>query len=227
MVLPQFFQAILLEHALPAFFLFLLFYSFSLPICEEVALVIVGMIAQGIDQPLWLVMLVAYPGIFGSDVGYYWLARRFGGGLLRSRLVGKLVNRRKVMASELYFKNRGPRIAFFCRFLVGIRAPAMIAAGILRMPFRLFALYDGLAAVVSTCVWLSLGYFWGDVLGSDVSALGTAFAVVAPIALVVAMTLAYRKVRKTYSRMCEAETEAGAYAEPESLSLPQRDREAM
>jgi len=198
MIVPGFLESILSSHALLAFFLFTLLYSFSLPICEEIALIIVGMLAHKAGVSPVLAALVAYPGIFGSDVGYYWLARRFGGGLLRSRFFSRIVSKRKVFASELYFKHRGPRIAFFCRFVVGLRASAMIAAGMLHMPFRLFALYDGLAATLSTVFWLGLGFFWGDMLASGLSIFGKVAAIATPIGAVAILGLFYLRIRSTY-----------------------------
>lgn len=205
MTLPGFLEAILASHALLAFFLFTLLYSFSLPICEEIALIIVGMLAHKAGVSPWLAALASYPGIFGSDLGYYWLARHFGGGLLRSRFFSKIVKPQKVLASELYFRHRGPRIAFFCRFLVGLRASGMIAAGILRMPFRLFALYDGLAATISTAAWLGLGYFWGDMLASGLPVMGKVAAIATPIGAAGILAVFYLRIKKSYKKF-ELET---------------------
>lgn len=214
MTLPGFLEAILASHALLAFFLFTLLYSFSLPICEEIALILVGMLAHKSGVSPWLAALVSYPGIFGSDVGYYWLARHFGGGLLRSRFFSRFVKPRKVLASELYFKHRGPRIAFFCRFLVGLRASGMIAAGILRMPFRLFALYDGLAASLSTVAWIGLGYFWGDMLASGLPVMGKVAAIATPIGAVGILAVFYLRIKKSYKQYeLKADAAAGELAD--------------
>lgn len=221
MTLPGFIEAILASHALLAFFLFTLLYSFSLPICEEIALILVGMLAHRAGISPWLAALASYPGIFGSDVGYYWLARHFGGGLLRSRFFSKVVKPQKVLASELYFKHRGPRIAFFCRFLVGLRASGMIAAGILRMPFRLFAFYDGLAATISTAAWLGLGYFWGDMLSSGLPFIGKVAAVATPIGAVGILAFFYLRIKKSY-RQFELEDRKDAADRSED-----RNREAI
>jgi membrane protein DedA with SNARE-associated domain len=218
MNLPDVFMSILEIHAYPTFFLFLLLYSFTMPITEEIALILVGIFAARLEMPLVLTLLVAYPGIFGSDIGYYWLARRFGCSLLRSRFLGRFINARKVAASEMYFKKRGPRIAFFCRFIVGIRAPAMIAAGMLRMPFKYFVLYDGLAAVGATAIWLSLGYFWGDIINAGMSTLATVLAMLAPLALGVVIVISFRKIRSIYNNM-HGETHQDSASVPTSSAI--------
>lgn len=196
MNIPGFIEVILSTHALLAFFIFTLVYSFTLPICEEIALILVGILVHTTGVPLWLTFLAVYPGIYISDFVYYWLARFFGGRLLRSRFFSKFINPKKLQASEIYFKRFGPRITFFCRFIVGIRAPAMVTAGMMRMKFRLFAFYDGLAAIVSTVFWVLVGFLWGDMLGSSLSNFGKIASIVSPIAVVVMIALMYLHIKK-------------------------------
>lgn len=184
MELPEFLQSLPDEFLIIGFFIFLLIYSFSLPITEEIALVLVGLMAHARDCNFFLVLLVAYPGIFGSDIVYYTVAKYFGFRLLSSRLFQKLIKPTKVYASERYFKRRGPRIAFFCRFVMGIRAPAMIAAGLLRMPFGIFARYDGFSALISTLFWLSAGFYFGSLIERGLHTLLFVFSVLTPVLMI-------------------------------------------
>lgn len=194
MEMPEFLQGMPDEFLLLGFFVFLLIYSFSLPITEEIALILVGLMAHARDCNFFFVLLVAYPGIFGSDVVYYVVAKYFGFRLLSSRLFQKLVKPKKVFASERYFKRRGPRIAFFCRFVMGIRAPVMIAAGLLRMPFRIFARYDGLSAVISTLFWLSAGFYFGSLFERGLHALLAVFSILTPMLMVSGVFLIRQRI---------------------------------
>jgi membrane protein DedA with SNARE-associated domain len=201
MILPDFLQPLFAVHAMPTIFVFLLLYSFTMPISEEIALIFVGILAHQVGRPLLPVILVAYPGILLSDLGYYWIARRFGGRLIRSRLFSRLIDPKKIATMESYFSRKGHRITFFCRFFVGLRAPMIIAAGILRMPFLSFLRYNSLAAALSTVLWLGVGYFGRGFVLSRLADMGTFFAVLAPIAIIVVLLLAYFRLKKRFGEM--------------------------
>lgn len=214
MELPVFLQSLPDEFLIAGFFVFLLIYSFSLPITEEIALVFVGIMAHARDCNFFLVLLVAYPGIFGSDVVYYTVAKYFGFRLLSSRLFQRLIKPKKVYASERYFKRRGPRIAFFCRFVMGIRAPAMIAAGLLRMPFRIFARYDGLSALISTVFWLSAGFYFGSLIERGLHTLLFIFSILTPVLMLSGVLFIRHKIACEERRIeAQSKSEYEAFAD--------------
>lgn len=203
MALPAFLDVLVPDHLLLSFFMFALLYSFLMPISEEIALVVIGIIAATWLLPLWLVAIVVYPGLLLSDYGYYGLARHFGVRLLDTRLLRRLIKREKVFITEVYFAHKGHWIVFFCRFVVGLRAHAMIAAGLLRMPFRTFALYDGLSAVVSCALWLGIGYYWRALFVNElnVDTMGRFFALAAPLFVIFGGALIYRVVSRDFRRI--------------------------
>lgn len=201
MELPSFLYTLPDEIVVFGFFFFLLIYSFSLPITEEVALVLVGVLAHARGCNFLFTVLIAYPGIFGSDIFYYVIAKYFGCRLLSSKIFSKLIKPKKVHASEMYFKRRGPRMSFFCRFLVGIRAPIMIAAGILRMPFKTFAFYDGLSAIISTFFWLFAGYYFGTLLEQGLHTLVFIFSIITPLLLITGFILINHKISREEKRI--------------------------
>ena len=172
------------EYLVGGIFLFLIIYSFSIPITEEIALVLVGIIAHARGLNFWIVYIASYPGIYGSDLVYYFVARQFGFRLLSSRFARRFIKPKKVLASERYFQRKGPHISFFSRFFVGIRAPVMIAAGLLRMKFIVYALYDGLAAIIATFFWLTAGFFFGRMLEKGLNSLCFVFSIAAPLFMI-------------------------------------------
>lgn len=184
MTLPAFLANMQTEYLIGGIFVFLIIYSFSIPITEEIALVLVGIIAHARGLNFWIVYIASYPGIYGSDLVYYFLARQFGFRLLSSRFGRKFIKPKKVLASERYFQRKGPHISFFSRFFVGIRAPVMIAAGLLRMKFIVYAMYDGLAAVVATFFWLTAGFCFGQMLEKGLNSLCFVFSVAAPLFMI-------------------------------------------
>lgn len=196
MNLPVFLQPILAQHAFLAIFVFLIVFGFTLPISEEIALALVGVAARASGQSIIETLIVSYPALFLADCVFYAVARFVGPKLLRSRLFTRLVAADKVMDGEQYFAQRGARILFFSRFVVGLRAPAIIAAGLLRMKITRFFLYDFASVLISTPLWLILGYSLGAQFDSKVGSLEKIFAFIVPAAIILASVLVYKSVRK-------------------------------
>jgi len=213
MNLPAFIQPILNEHAFLAIFVFLIVFGFTLPISEEIALALVGVAARANGQSLLETLAVAYPALLLADCVFYGVARAIGPKLLRSRIFTRFVSVEKVLDGEDYFAQRGPRILFFSRFVVGLRAPAIIAAGLLRMKLRRFFLYDFASVLISTPLWLILGYALGAQFDVQVGTIGKIFAFATPVAIILGSGLVYRSVRRDRRRaMRKAKTDRG---EPE------------
>jgi len=61
---------------------------------------------------------------------------------------------------------------FYARFLAGVRALVYLTAGSVGVTPRRFVVYDGLGAVISVPVAVSVGYFLGDQIDSAIRYLG-------------------------------------------------------
>jgi membrane protein DedA with SNARE-associated domain len=201
MNIPAFLQPFLTDHAALSFFAFLLLFGFTLPISEEIALALVGMAARASAMNIFMAVAVACPALMLADFGYYMLAKAIGPKLLRSRLFARLVRPESVLQGEHYFEKRGTRILFACRFVVGLRAPAIVAAGLLRMKFKRFIAYDTAAILISTPVWLAVGYAFGAQFDSKVGIIEKIFAYCAPVAVLVGAVLVYRSVKRDREKM--------------------------
>jgi membrane protein DedA with SNARE-associated domain len=191
----SFFDPIVTEHAFLSFFIFLLLFGFTLPISEEIALALVGVTARSTGVGFAMALIAALPALMIADLGYYSLARLIGPRLLRFRLFKRFIKPESVCEGERYFHRRGPRIVFACRFVIGLRAPAILAAGLLRMNLRRFISYDGLALVIAVPLWLGVGFALGAQLDSEVGTLGKVLAFIGPAAVVAGAILIYRSVK--------------------------------
>ncbi|MGO8692384.1 MAG: DedA family protein [Rectinemataceae bacterium] len=201
----SFFGPLVTNHPMLSVFLFLFLFGFTLPISEEIALALVGVLMNGTDMGIPQTLLVSVVALALADIAYYGLARIVGPRFLRFRLFSRLVKPRAILEGERYFQKRGPRIVFACRFVVGLRMPGILSAGFLRMPLRRFIAYDGLAILIGTPVWLGVGYALGAQLDSEVSVLGKAFAFLGPLAVIAGAILVYRSIKADRAR-AEAET---------------------
>jgi membrane protein DedA with SNARE-associated domain len=195
---------ILLSHPgvdpLLAGFVFLLCFGFTLPIPEELALVITGLTLRSVGRPYLEVAAVACLALALSDLGYYSIARFLGPRLIRVRLLRGIFKSGKIEESERYFARRGPRILFVCRFVVGLRAAAIMSAGFLRLPCRRFLSRDLPALCIGAPLWLAVGFSIGLQFERGIGALGRALSVVGPVAAVVAGILVYRGVMADRSK---------------------------
>jgi membrane protein DedA with SNARE-associated domain len=203
------------QNPLPYAFIFLLFFGFTLPICEEIAVALVGVTMHATNTRFILAVGVALFAILIQDTVYFLIARTFGPKIIRHKWVAKLIKPSSVESGERYFKRRGPIIVFSSRFVVGLRAPVIMGAGFLRMHWPRFMTYDFLAAAIMTPAWLFVGYALGAQFDSDVGSLSKFFAFLGPIAILGASVLIYRSVKADKAK-AEAETKTNPLAEAEA-----------
>ena len=119
-------------------------------------------------------------GEVGADVGLsclsgrallgdslmYGVGRYLGKAYLRKhRWFSKLLHAERERQMETLLQRNGLKVFLLARFLVGVRSPIYLAAGIVRIPYRRFLLVDATCAtlVVGTFFWLS--HFCGEWIG--------------------------------------------------------------
>lgn len=204
-ILPAF----ITQNPLPFAFCFLLLFGFTLPICEEIAVALVGVTMRATNTGFLAAACVALVAILIQDACYFLIARTFGPKIIRHKIFAKFIKPSSIAGGERYFKRRGPFIVFTTRFVVGLRAPVIMSAGFLRMHWPRFTLYDFLAAAIMTPAWLLVGYALGAQFDSNVGAFTKFFAFLGPVAIVVGAILIYRSVKADKARV-----EAEAMGEP-------------
>jgi membrane protein DedA with SNARE-associated domain len=103
--------------------------------------------------------------LFGAVVGdaiMYWIGYHFGRGVLREHpLWARYVTPEREAQIETMFRRHGLKVFFVARFLVAIRSPVYLTAGILRMSFRRFLLIDLFCATVVVGVFYFLAFRYG------------------------------------------------------------------
>ena len=125
-------------------------------------LVIVGGFYARIGD-LWVpgVAFVAAVGaILGDNLGY-WIGRRFGRGWLERHGRKVFVTPERLEAAERYYEEHGGKTVFLGRFIPVVRSVGFIVAGISRMEWKRFFLYDVLGSVVWAVGHTAIGYGLG------------------------------------------------------------------
>ena len=79
---------------LPYAFCFLMLFGFMLPICEEMAVALVGVTMKATDTHFLLAVSVALAALLIQDTGYFFAARLFGARLIRHRLLARIIKPR-------------------------------------------------------------------------------------------------------------------------------------
>jgi membrane-associated protein len=127
----------------------------------DVILALGGIYAARGDLQLWAVIVIGtFAAICGESIGY-WLGRRYGRSLVRRiPLVRRLEGR--IDAAEGYFGHHGGKTVAVGRYATAAGAFVPFVAGLARMDYRRFLLFD----VPAIAVWATgitlFGYFFGE-----------------------------------------------------------------
>ena len=127
----------------------------------ETLVIIGGFYARVGD--LWLpwVALVAIVGaILGDNLGY-WIGRRFGRGFIERHGRKLFVTPERLVTAERYFAEHGGKTVFFGRFIPVVRSVGFIAAGIAKMEWHRFIVFDVAGATIWGIGHSLLGYGLG------------------------------------------------------------------
>jgi membrane protein DedA with SNARE-associated domain len=138
--------------------------SAGVPLPGETVLITAGvMVHRGVlsfGDALFFGILGA---VVGDQIGY-WVGRR--GGRLFVLRWGKYVfiTPERLGRAESFFERHGGSAVFLARFITGLRVFGALVAGISRMPWGKFTIYNLLGGTVWAAAAVSLGYFlWASI----------------------------------------------------------------
>ncbi|WP_104119138.1 DedA family protein [Arthrobacter sp. B1805] len=127
----------------------------------ETALFLGGVIASQGHVNLGIMLGVAVvAAIAGDSVGYE-IGRRFGPNLKNSR-AGRFVGADKWAKGEQFLARRGGTAVLLGRWVGLLRALVPAIAGMARMPYKTFLLYNSIGGTVWAVTVVLLGYFAGQ-----------------------------------------------------------------
>jgi membrane protein DedA with SNARE-associated domain len=158
--------------------------SMGVPVPGETALIAAGILAHDGKLQIELVILIAAVGaITGDNLGY--LIGRKGGRLLLEK-DGPLLKHRKAVLEkgEPFFARHGAKAVFLGRWVAGLRIAAAWLAGINRMHWLTFFIWNALGGIAwATSVGLA-AYFLGHIaekIVKDAGLIGIGVVVLAVI----------------------------------------------
>lgn len=146
--------------SVPLLMLALLVAGLGVPIPEDMVVLAGGVVAHRTSAPWWTVLGAMYTGVIGADCILYFVARRYGDGLLTHAPLRWLVTPRRRSQVRHLFDQYGARAVFVGRHLGGVRAIVFALAAIEGVRFRVFLLWDALGALITVPFVFGLGYMF-------------------------------------------------------------------
>ena len=108
----------------------------------------------------WLGFVVAVT--FGAT-NLYVISRRYGRRLLEHRFAGLLhLTPARLEQAEQSFRRWGAWALIFGRHIPGLRVPLTVAAGVLKLPYRIFAVSVAVSSAAWAGTFLLLGLLFGN-----------------------------------------------------------------
>jgi len=196
-------QSLVHDYGLFILFLLVAMESAGIPLPGETALVAAGVLASQGDMSIVAVIAVAaVAAIAGDNVGYW--AGRLGGRALLERWSFLERHASRVLPwSERFFARHGGKTIFLARFIAVLRVTAAWLAGISKMHWWLFFLWNAAGGIVWAVTVGLVAYYAGHAAAAAISRYGLS-AGVAIVVLLVVGAFVFRFVRR---RMLRAESE--------------------
>jgi membrane-associated protein len=167
----------------------------------ETALVLGGFLASQGRLSVGVVIALAIVGAITGDAVGYAVGRRFGPGLQSSR-VGRVVGEKRWRSSEAFLLRRGGPAVFVGRFTAVLRALVPSAAGMAKLPYRTFALWNALGGSAWATGFVLVGYLAGESYKKVASYLGQ--GALALTAAIIVLAVVVHFVRKRRASASEA-----------------------
>jgi|SRR5580658_648297 membrane protein DedA with SNARE-associated domain len=137
--------------------------SAGVPVPGEFTLLLASFLAYSAHQLHlgWIVVVATGAATLGGCLGY--ALGYYGGRPLLDRYQNAFrISPATMKRGEDMFARHGAAAIFLSRFIFGLRTFAGPLAGVLRMPWQAFALFNFLGAAVWVTVVASAGYFFGQ-----------------------------------------------------------------
>lgn len=142
--------------------LLLLLCGFGMPVPEDLILITGGVLASGRPGAFAWTLLVCMVGVLAGDTIVFSLGHRYRDRILRAPPFKWIVTPRRLKQIRSLYRKYGYWAVFLTRFLAGLRVPSFLMAGMSQVPYRLFFLADGMAALLSVPLFVWLGYYFAE-----------------------------------------------------------------
>jgi membrane protein DedA with SNARE-associated domain/putative flippase GtrA len=169
--------------------------STGVPLPGETILLAAGVLVQRGHLDLGDAIVFGILGAVTGDQIGYWFGRQGGRPFVLRWGRYVFITPQRLARAEAFFERHGGKAVFLARFFSGLRVFGALVAGISRMRWGTFVLYNALGGAVWATAAVLAGYFLGSSLGLVERWLGRASILLAGLlALAAVLYLAYRWV---------------------------------
>ena len=183
--------------------------SIGVPLPGETILIAAGIVAQRGHLELGNVILFGILGaVVGDQIGY-WIGREGGRPFILRYGRYVFITPERLGRAEVFFARHGGKAVFMARFFSGLRVFGALVAGMSRMRWVTFFVYNAIGGAVWATAVVLAGYFLGRSLGVVERWTGQASVLLLALALLaLVLYLAYRwvlrhpeRVKATFERV--------------------------
>jgi membrane protein DedA with SNARE-associated domain len=136
--------------------------STGVPLPGETILISAGILVQRGSLDLGDAIFFGILGaILGDQIGY-WAGREGGRPFILRYGRYVLITPERLERAEAFFARHGGKAVFMARFFSGLRVFGALVAGMSRMPWGTFILYNGLGSAIWVPAAFLVGYFLGS-----------------------------------------------------------------
>jgi membrane protein DedA with SNARE-associated domain len=136
--------------------------SFGVPAPGQTIMVAASIYSSTGRMNIYVVALVSFiTAVVGDNIGY-WIGLR--GGRKAVHRWGKyiFITPERLEKAERFFARRGNRIIVVARFIDGLRQLNGVIAGITKMPWKTFTIYNAIGAALWVGWWTTVSYLLGS-----------------------------------------------------------------
>lgn len=154
-----------------------------LPVFGDVLVVYLGHRFAGSPVALVGAWLGLVATIVAGSTNLYLVSRWWGRRLVEGPLGAILhLTPERVARAERWFGRWGAPAIIFGRHILGFRVPVTVAAGLFRVPYRVFAPSVAVSTAIWAAVWLGLGVEFGDRVGRFLGHHGWTYVLIPAVA---------------------------------------------
>ena len=186
---------LLIDYGLVLLFLLVGVEAAGVPLPGETALVTAAVLAHDHWGIEWVIVVAAAGAIVGDNIGY-WIGRIGGRKLVDRFGITRRYAERVLPPSERFFKRHGGKTIFLARFIAVLRITAAWLAGLSRMHWWQFFIWNAAGGIVWATGVSLLAYYAGKAAGDAVGrygVYGAGIVIVAAVLVVVGLRIWHKR----------------------------------
>jgi len=177
----------------------------GLPIPEELPVITAAVLSAEAMLNPWFAYISCIVGAILGDCVMYWIGYHWGHSLLKEHpRFAHLLKAEREQKYEQRIQQHGLRVLFIARFMVVVRGPVFMSAGVLRVSFWRFLLADLLCGTIVVSIFFWLSYAFGSQIAQVVRNAEIGITAVAILAVVVGVGYFLWRRRRRLARLRQA-----------------------